>query len=429
MTGAALVSAAAVVTAAPAIVPTHDITVASAPTPLKLSTAKVELAALSDITVQGISDAYWYGWGGFLGPTDPYYPADNNVFISGASGVLYYVTDEVFDQVGAVTLDNYYFEANGLPAVLDVATNEVFGQGSLPALVADTLFNYNFNGGNPIYILNSYIVLAAEQLPTIEPIPGYPVGGGILANYYYGFADYNGYTGVPALLNYLSDAITSVLPSLSLPSVNLPTFTLPSLAASTVTPAAAATPLAAAATGDSTVSSDPSPAETTTTATEDDSTGGSAKDAAADTTTEESTDTTTEESTDTTTEESTDTTTEESTDTTTEESTDTTTEESTDTTTEESTDTTTEESAVSITKDLTDSASEDATDATSSTSTTKSATPSATTSTPKVSNPLAKLGKQIKSALSGGKKKSSSSSSSDSSGSSSKKSSTGGGAK
>ncbi len=73
VTGAALASAAAIVAASPAYLPTHDIAL-GAPTPLPLSTAQVALTAITDITLQGINDATGSAGGGYIQTGNTYYP-------------------------------------------------------------------------------------------------------------------------------------------------------------------------------------------------------------------------------------------------------------------------------------------------------------------------------------------------------------------
>ena len=58
-----MASAAAIVAATPSLLPTHDLAT-GVPTPLPLSSAKYELTALTDITINGIIDSYWNGYGG-----------------------------------------------------------------------------------------------------------------------------------------------------------------------------------------------------------------------------------------------------------------------------------------------------------------------------------------------------------------------------
>lgn len=227
MTGVALASAAAVVAAVPAIVPTSDVAVASSsPAPLALSTAKYELTSISEITLQGINDAYWFGWGGYLGPNDPYgYSADNNIFVSGVSGVLYYLTDCATSDTctssegsSGLTLDNYYFEAGGIPPVIVVGVSQLFGASSIPALLAQTVFHA---GVSPT--VNELIYSAASALPEINIGP-VKVGGGILASlYFYGQTpDYDPdagtglafpAAGLSAILGYIVTSISDALPS------------------------------------------------------------------------------------------------------------------------------------------------------------------------------------------------------------------------
>ncbi|WP_059016973.1 hypothetical protein [Mycobacterium sp. M26] len=240
MTGVALASAAAVVAAVPAIVPSNDVMVASSsPAPLALSTAKYELTSITEVTLQGINDAYWFGWGGFLGPDSPYYQADNDIFISGLSGVLYYVidcatSDTCTSDEGStgLTLDNYYFEAGGIPAVIDVAVNEVFGEGSVPGLLADTIFKYGVTN-----VVNSLIYSAAQALPEISLGP-ITIGGGILAGLYFygatpdGSFDY-GTPGLSAVLSYIVTSISDALPSAAATSAAAKSAEVSTLAATT----------------------------------------------------------------------------------------------------------------------------------------------------------------------------------------------------
>lgn len=246
MTGVALASAAAVVAAVPAIVPSHDVAVASSPAPLALSTAKYELTSITEITVQGINDAYWFGWGGFLGPDTPYYQAENNIYLQGIPGVLYYLTDcatsdncsDPEQPSNGLTLDNYFFEAGGVPAVIDVVVNEVFGEGSVPGLLADSIFKYGTTN-----VINSLIYSAAEGLPEFNLGP-VKLGGGILAGlYFYGetpdgsyvnpFVDGNGnpIPGLSAILGYISVSISDALPTAAATSAAAKTAEATTLAA------------------------------------------------------------------------------------------------------------------------------------------------------------------------------------------------------
>ncbi|MCV7218628.1 hypothetical protein H7J51_25550 [Mycobacterium crocinum] len=111
MTGLAMTSAAALVIATPIIDSPPDVFVANGSGLRPLSSAQYELAAISDITIQGINDAYWSGWGGYITSSDTYYSGVSDVYVTGLSGVLYYLVDNTFDSISPnVDLDNYFFE-------------------------------------------------------------------------------------------------------------------------------------------------------------------------------------------------------------------------------------------------------------------------------------------------------------------------------
>lgn len=276
MTGVALASAAAVVAAVPAVVPTSDVAVASSSlAPLAVSTAKYELTSISEITVQGINDAYWFGWGGFLNENTPYYQTSSPIYVSGLSGVLYYVIDCATSNTctssegsSGLTLDNYFFEAGGVPAVIDVAVNQIFGEGSVPALVADTIFKYGTAN-----TINALLYSAAQALPkiTLGPIT---IGGGILAGLFlYGQTPdgkFNyGTPGLSAVLSYIVTSISDALPSTSSSS---------SAAAAAKTATLAATTTETATTGETKPADTTTAADTTTTEAAPKATGGFKKD-------------------------------------------------------------------------------------------------------------------------------------------------------
>jgi hypothetical protein len=254
VTGAALASAAAVVMATPDLVSTRDLSIASAPSPTRLSSANYELTALSDISVQGINDAYWFGWGGYLTNDNEYYPNILNnsnggqpIYVSGVSGVLYYVVDNVLDQFSdSIDLDNYYFEVgllnygvpnanySGLGALIYVGTGELFGTDSPIFQAVKTVFYYGIT-----QVINSTIVTLSTALVPEITLGPVTVGGGILASlYYYGVTPDQSFiansNGLPAIWSYISTALTGLVPTAAATS-------------SEVAPAATATALAAAA--------------------------------------------------------------------------------------------------------------------------------------------------------------------------------------
>jgi hypothetical protein len=227
-TGIALASAAAIVAGTPTVLPAGATTVtASAPAPTALSHAKYELTALSDISLNGIINAWNNGWGDYIGgqfdegevvlgdeiQTDPYFPGlnpgtpvfgadgttivgysynNNPIFLSGIPGALYYLADNILPG----NIDNYYFEAGGLPAAIYVAANEVFGAGSPAAVAAGLIFQTP-----PGALISAAIVGVASLTPVIH-IGNLTIGGGILANQYVS-------GGVPAVINYIVNALTN----------------------------------------------------------------------------------------------------------------------------------------------------------------------------------------------------------------------------
>lgn len=400
MSGTALASAAAIVVAAPTIVPTHDITIVGAPAPAKLSTAKYELTAITDITLQGVSDAFWFGWGGYIGDPagsgfpDPYYDDafDGNLFSSGVSGVLYYLTDQTLDSiVPNFDLDNYYFEIGTLAggpnagfspwgAVIYVGTAQLFGRTSPIGIAAEAVFK---NGLTNTF--NGLVVALTSPIPVI---------GTVTSVFYTGFsndpADPTFYgTGVPGLLAYASTVITGLLPGGVLP------FAATKTAAATKT--TAASPLAATATK----------AIETVTEKVDDGVAGSKTATEEDSSTADATPTATETKSDTgTTESATDT--GKSTETTTDTTADTQNKPA-DTPTEASTDTSGQDSTAGTKGDASETPATSAKKGTGSSAAPKTGK--------KADNPLAKIGKRISDALSGGKKAKSSDAGSDTSGS------------
>lgn len=256
LTAAALASAATVVAATPDLMSSRDLSIASAPSPNRLSSASYELTAFSDITIAGLNDAYWFGWGGYVGcgavndqgqctnvPKDVYYPELSNLYVDGASGALYYLIDNIIDQfTDDFDLDNYYFEVgsqnfgfpnarySGAGALLYVGIGQTFGTDSQIFQTAKTIFYY---GITPV--INQMIVSLASLVPEIQLGP-ITIGGGTLATlYYYGVTPDQTFQansiGLPAIWAYFSTALTGLVPT-----------------AAAVTPeAAAATSLAAAA--------------------------------------------------------------------------------------------------------------------------------------------------------------------------------------
>jgi len=245
MSGVALASTAAIV--------------AAAPTPTKLSTAQYELMAITDITVDDIIGAYWNGWGGYIGGgfdpdtlydpdlddngdpvppfyADPYYfnaingavavydPDDpdtvvgyrynqNPFYTTGASGVLYYLTDNVL--APDFYLDDYYFQlteynGTGIPAVIYVGASAYLG----PAAGDIVAALQNIPGQ-----ITGAFVNATKALPTFNVGP-VVVGGGILSSLYFNGATPNfSYDwsspdpgGLPAIWGYINSSLAGGVP-------------------------------------------------------------------------------------------------------------------------------------------------------------------------------------------------------------------------
>ena len=253
---AAVISSAAIVAATPSPMAGGD----EAYTPTKLSTAKYELTAISDITINGIIDAYWNGTGGYVGSynyaegeyfdpdkiyapavkdgqlvppyeADPYYGNSffngavevrdpetgsligykynqNPAAVYGASGALYYLESNVLESLlPGFDLDRYYFEMPGLPAVLYVGASEYFGPAAGQAVAALQTLPYQ---------VTQAFVGATEGLPTFYVGP-VKLGGGILSNLYFNGAtpdgsynwSYPNPGGLPAIWGYLSESLNS----------------------------------------------------------------------------------------------------------------------------------------------------------------------------------------------------------------------------
>ncbi len=179
-TGVALASAAAIVVG-PSIVMTGS------PTPVALSTAKYQLTALTDVTIEGITGALLDGWGGFIGPEDPFYPNtfNNDVKLTGASGLAYYLVDQALEGIAPYDLENYFFEVGsrnasntvlaGLGAVAYVGVGSTFGIDSVPAQLVKAITTGAFDlggilGGIDLANIVPTVLALAANVPVIGPL-------------------------------------------------------------------------------------------------------------------------------------------------------------------------------------------------------------------------------------------------------------------
>jgi hypothetical protein len=158
--------------------------------------------------------------------TNTYYPGVSDIFVAGASGVLYYLVDNAAESfVPGFDLDNYYFEI-GAPSVPYVASGELFGTDSPIFQAAQAVFYYGVPN-----VINSIVASAAALVPSFNIGP-VKLGAGYLAGlYFYGATpDYDPDTGtgfaystngLSAILAYVSTSISDSLPSAAaLPSLS-----------------------------------------------------------------------------------------------------------------------------------------------------------------------------------------------------------------
>lgn len=218
MTTAALATAAAIATTAPAIVSGQ---IAGVPSPAKLSTAQFELTGISNISVAGISDALSSGWGGFIGANDAFYPGEfnNDVKVTGPTGVAYYLLDNALDGIDPYNLENYFFEVGaktgnvvaGLGAVAYVGTGSILGADSPVTQLVKSIVGGGGTGGAD---LGSLIMNATSGIPVVSDLASVYFTGQIA-----GDATVYG-TGFAGLLSY---ANTKLLPGLggALSNLNL----------------------------------------------------------------------------------------------------------------------------------------------------------------------------------------------------------------
>ena len=217
--------AAAAVASTVALVAAVPASPSQAYTPTRLSTAQYELTALSDISIDGLINDYFNGYGGYITSTDPYYsdlnPNDTTpIYVTGVSGVLYDITDNVIRTfLPSFNLQNYYFETaqvfgGGLPAVFYVGASEYIpGGGTVVAIIQ-----------NAVALAQSAAVSATSILPQVNLGP-VTVGGSILSSlYFYGATPYAlgaaatgpdydyGTSGLSAILAYVSTSLAGGVP-------------------------------------------------------------------------------------------------------------------------------------------------------------------------------------------------------------------------
>ncbi|WKG02419.1 hypothetical protein [Mycolicibacterium sp. HK-90] len=208
ITGAALLSAGALIAATPALfVPRSEITVAAtAPGPTKLTQEQIDLLALS---LQGAWQSFTQGYGGIWFPGedpdtgDPVAgdcTLDGAVCLDGFPGLAYYLSDNILP-LG--DLDNIFFEggftelAHQAVRTVAVAIDAVDPTGRLDLTRRVDDF---FEGGATQLVGN----LLLDNLPQ----DGYAYG---LTNSF--FFGYGANTGITAAITYIVDAIAQGTPT------------------------------------------------------------------------------------------------------------------------------------------------------------------------------------------------------------------------
>jgi hypothetical protein len=130
-TGIAFVSAAAIVAATPVVMPAQDGAARAAATvPAKVNSLTVDYE-LQAVTLQGISDAFFNGYGGFTNPPD-------EVFVPFAPGVVYYIGDQTL--FSGTLVDNYFFEL-GAPAAAQYVASQLVGSNPVGQLIVSLVFD------------------------------------------------------------------------------------------------------------------------------------------------------------------------------------------------------------------------------------------------------------------------------------------------
>ncbi len=243
-TGAALASAALIVAATPAVLPTEEVAkdAAAAVASVRISQLPYQLTTL---TLDDLISAFYNGYGEKV--TD-------DVTVNGLSGVLYYVIDT--ELASNTDLDNYFFEVSPGYAV-EQALYEVFGTDSAVGQVVNLIFNTQS-------VVSSAIIDIAKSTFGEDSVVYNAV------NYYFnGYEDSS--VGVASVVHYLVDTVTSALTATS---------TTTATADETTTETTAVTAVADTTTATSDSTADTAVADTTTTVAEK-STAATATDSSA----------------------------------------------------------------------------------------------------------------------------------------------------
>lgn len=195
-TGAALLSAGALVAATPALfVPNDEIAIAAPAAVSKpsLTVDQLRLLALSNITPEALYQVFFQGYGGIVtGEENGDCSADDAVCPAGFVGVPYFIIDQALPP--GFTLDNVFFEQGVVPIIQSVvvaAAEVIDPTGSLD--LVDRVNDF-FEGGVTQLVGNFLL----------DNLPEDTVPFGLTNSFFFGYGAHAGFVGA---FTYVVDAI------------------------------------------------------------------------------------------------------------------------------------------------------------------------------------------------------------------------------
>ena len=271
--GVALLGAAAIVAATPALAPSLN------SSPAALSSANYQLAAFADvlrITPNDLVNTYYQGWGGAVGSPSDTANIDpmasscaGACYVNGLSGVAYLIEDALINGNGLgpayvqggpgippwkVSAVNYFYEPAaqyGVSGGIQYLVQTGVAQGN-PVLAA--LITLAFGGPTIVSVAyTSALALVATAVSTV-PIVGPIIAGGI-NSYLYGYPTSQPVVqaGIPGLLAYVANLFTGGIPLATTPATAASTAPAPAAASRTAVENAVAPVVSAASAAASSV--------------------------------------------------------------------------------------------------------------------------------------------------------------------------------
>ncbi|MGV0685362.1 hypothetical protein [Mycolicibacterium thermoresistibile] len=147
-----------------------------------LTLEQLRLLALTDITLGELSDVFFQGYGGGVGPNDPYYPLPEgfSIYLDGFTGLAYYLTDQFLDSVVQTgiplladaaefaynNVTSYFYEL-GVWEAFRVAASELTGGPEGPVGIA--LGVAEFVAKNWVYLAGAALTEVTSLAPLIGP--------------------------------------------------------------------------------------------------------------------------------------------------------------------------------------------------------------------------------------------------------------------